>query len=868
MGQQNGKTALWALQPEQLLEQMKSSEKGISRDEAAKRLLQYGPNEIARKDKRSSIEIFASQFSSPLVVVLIIAAGIAYFLEPAAPTDTMVILAIVVMNAVLGFIQEFRAEKALRELRRYIPLKSKVLRDGEIIEIDSREIVPGDMVHLNIGDVVPADIRLLHAEDFTADESSLTGESVPVLKGTSAVDEKRDLPQFLTNIAFMGTTVQTGEGKGVVIAAGGGTFFGRTAAYLKHAGHETDFHRNIGKFGNMLLKAIVVMTALIFVANAWQNRGLLDSGLFALALAVGITPEMLPIIITISLSNGALKMAKKKVITKKLVSVEDLGNIDTLCCDKTGTLTEGALSLRNYVNLEGVKDERLVVYGMLCNSLSGEKRAKETGNAIDRAILQSSEAARLQPDAGKFTVLDDNEFDYGRRRISVVAKGSEGNILIVKGAPEAVLSASKFAKIRGRKEALSEEIESEIKSKISAFEEEGYTVIGVGEKKTAKQETTKEDETGLTFAGFLLFMDPPKKDAKESLRLFERLGVNIKIVSGDSPRITRKVCNEVELKIADGRVITGEELELLGEKEFEEYAWKYNVFARVTPEQKYRIVSMLNKEGHIVGFLGDGVNDAPALRAADVGISVDTATGVAKEAAEIILLQKSLGVLAEGITTGRKTFGNITKYILNTISANFGNMFTVALSSLFLPFIPLLPSQILLNNFVSDIPLITVSTDNVDKDFVRKPKRWDIRFISRFMIFFGLISTAFDLALIACLIFIFNAEPALFRTAWFVESCLSEIIITFAVRTRLPFFRSVPSKFLIIASLETIFVAVAVTYLAFGAEFFQFVPMPLEILGLIFGVLAAYFAAVEIGKRVFFRENRAQGNSSHAQQAF
>jgi Mg2+-importing ATPase len=456
---------------------------------------------------------------------------------------------------------------------------------------------------------------------------------------------------------------------------------------------------------------------------------------------VGITSEVLPIIMTITLSNGALRRAKEKVITKGLVSVEDFGNIDTLCCDKTGTLTEEELSLHDYLGLDERREDKLILYGLLCSSVEGGKGKKSFGNPMEKAIWENKKAKEIEAEVENYTIINRNEFDFERRRMSVLVKGDKSNILIVKGVPESILGVSDFAMVGGKETELSSDLVSAIKDKIAGYENDGYRVIALAERYTDQAETTKDDEKNLIITGFFLFLDPPKKTVGESLNILRRLGVSIKVISGDSPIITRKVCNDVGLLLVENKVVTGDELEQLDDDEFETYSMEYNVFARATPEQKYRIVLDLNREGHIVGFLGDGINDAPALRAADVGISVDTAAGIAKEAADIILLKKNLRVLAHGIIAGRKAFGNITKYILNTISTNYGNMITVAMSSLFLKFIPLLPSQILLNNFITDAPFLTISTDNVDREFLKRPKRWKIGFISRFMVYFGLIST-------------------------------------------------------------------------------------------------------------------------------
>lgn len=831
----------WVLPAKEILKLLKSSERGLSNGEAAKRLHEYGTNEIAKKEKRHGFEIFISQFRNPLVLLLIVSAIIAYLLGE--KIDSLVIIAIVLLNSLLGFFQEYKAERTLRILRKYVTLKSKVIRHGEKIEIDAKEIVPGDIVYLNIGDVIPADIRLIKVDELSTDEASLTGESLPVAKITEVVTAKSAIPQYLQNMAFMGTAVASGYGYGVVIATGSETFFGKTAAYLKQE-PETDFQKNIRIFSNFLLKVVLVMTAFVFGANAILGKPVIDSFLFALALAVGITPEVLPIIMTISLSNGALKMAKKNVIMKKLTAVEDFGNIDTLCCDKTGTITEGIITLEEYITLDRRKDEKILLYGLLCNNKN---------NPIDKAILEHKESKKLTSAFKKYTIVDENEFDFERRRMSVIAKTKQEKTLFVKGAAESVLSVCTSALIEGKKNELSPALLSKFRKEIEQYNFDGYRVIALAEKPTQKTETTKVDEKDMILLGFMLFLDPPKKDVKDALKTLQELGINIKILSGDHPLVTQKICNEVGLKIEGNKVIAGTDLEKLSDAEFEKYSNKYNIFARVTPEQKYRIVSYLNKEGHIVGFLGDGVNDAPALKAADIGISVDSAAPIAKEAADIILLKKSLKVLADGIIEGRKTFENITKYILNTISANYGNMFTVAISSLFLKFIPLLPSQILFINFLTDIPYLTVSTDHVDKLSLVKPKRWNFKLITNFMIYFGLISSAFDLTLIITLILL-KTQTAQFRTAWFIESTLSEIIIIFALRTTLPFFKSKPSKWLILSSFFAVLLAVGITYTTVGKTLFEFTNTPFPVIALIGFILLSYFIIIEITKKHFFKK--------------
>ncbi|MBP9717866.1 magnesium-translocating P-type ATPase [Candidatus Gracilibacteria bacterium] len=827
---------------EEAFKRFETSDKGLHASDAKARLLKNGANDISAKSQRQGLSIFISQFKSPLIFLLLGAAAFSFFLGDTI--DAYVIWAIVGLSAVLGFFQEYKAEQALRELKKLVTVRAKVIRDGSVIEIDAKELVPGDIVHMNIGDIVPADIRLFNIDDFSTDESPLTGESLPVAKKIEALDNHLSLPQDLVNMAFMGTSVASGLGEGVVVATGMQTFFGKTSAFLKEKTPETNFQKSIEKFGGMLLKVTFVMTLFILGTNAVLGKPFFDSLLFAIALAVGITPEMLPILMTITLSNGALKMAKLKVITKTLAAVEDFGNIDTLCCDKTGTLTEGTLTLSDYKNAEDKQDPQVLLYGVLCNSAQVGKGKKSYGNGIDMALLHSLAARHISAELKEYKTTDKNEFDFERRRMSVVVKKNSQHIFISKGAPEAVLEICKMTP-HERHAA---------EKQVMQYEEEGYRVIAVAEKRFNVDSSTKIDETNLKLVGFLLFLDPPKSTVKDSLHLLQQLGIAIKIISGDSALITHKICKEVGFAVAHDRVITGDELQKMSLRTFEHTIQTYNVFARVTPEQKYKIVSRLNKEGHIVGFLGDGINDAPALKAADVGISVDSATGIAKEAADIILLQKSLHVLAEGIMEGRKIFSNIMKYILNTISANFGNMFTVAASSIFLNFIPLLPSQILLNNFISDVPLFTIATDTVDPELIKRPRRWDIKLITRFMIYFGFLSTIFDLLLIVPLIFVAKVSPEMFRTAWFIESSLSEMLITFSIRTQMAFYKSRPSTWLWVSSVAAALVTFAIPYFAFGQEWFGFVPLSMGIIGFIIAILIGYFIAAEVGKKYFFKK--------------
>lgn len=835
----------WALPGPQVVQDFHSSTAGLEPQEAARRLVQRGPNVVARRFRRPGLRILLSQFTSPLILVLIGAAVVSRYLGESV--EASVILAIVLVNAALGFAQEYRAERALRVLQRFVTHTARVRRGGVMVEVSTDTLVPGDVVSIGLGDLVPADLRLLLVNQLSTDESILTGESLPVSKSTEPVAISCPAPEQ-TCVAFMGTAVAGGSGEGVVIATGASTQFGHSAAPLFARPRETDFQRSIRRFSDFLLVVIAAMTAFVFVANALLHKGLFDSLLFAIALAVGITPEALPVIVTVALSNGALRMAREKVVTRRLMSVEDLGNVDTLCCDKTGTLTEGTVSLHDHFDVDGMPDPDIVRLGLL-TATDPRSRSATAVDALDRALRRSAVAQSLLPTLDRYHIVSRNEFDFHRRRMSAIVRDHDHSTLVVKGSPETVLAACSHAAGSHGRQPLTAGLASRLRQRITLAEEQGYRVLVVAEKAAGSRTADVTEEAGLTARGFLLFLDPPKREAATSLRRLRKLGVDIKVMSGDSTLVTRRICADVGLVIAEERVITGAELDSLDATSFDDAARRCNVFARVTPEQKSRLVTSLSAAGHVVGFLGDGVNDVPALKAADVGICVNTGADVAKDAADIILLRKSLRVLAQGIVEGRKTFSNITKYVLNTVSANFGNMVTVAASSLFLTFIPLLPSQILLTNLVSDLPLVTISADNVDPDLLVRPRRWDLALIARFMVGFGLLSVAFDLLLIGGFLVVVRAGTDLFRTAWFVESACSEILVTFAIRTRHPFFRSRPGRWLLIASLITGALALILPFTSLGHAYFAFVSLrPGELLFVV-GVLVSYFVAAEGFKR-------------------
>lgn len=858
---------LWGATSAQVLSELKTTPNGLRKEEVGKRLREFGPNEVETVRRASTVRLFLSQFKSLLIYILLVATFIAALAGETA--DALIIVCIISVNATLGFVLERRSEKALEQLRKYVRYRAKVIRNGERLVVDSRELVPGDIVELTVGDIVPADLRLIECDNFTTNESTLTGESLPVEKSSGPISA-RPIPQELSNFAFMGTSVLSGVARGVVVATGRRTFFGRSAKYLYEEFGETEFTKNVKRFGGFLLEVVVVMTTFVFIANFTLGRPLIDSLLFALALAVGITPEAMPFVITVSLSLGSLKMAKRKVVVKRLEAIEDIGNVDVLCTDKTGTLTENVVTVESYFDAENKPSETVIeIAAAACDVTI--KRGRALGMPLDSAIcnyvLRKMGVGRI----AAYRRLQLIQFDFNRRRMSVVAEKEGKYLLICKGAPESVISVCRDVQIAGVAEPISNVLEN-LKEIYTTWSRSGYRVIAVAAKEVPEADVksgkkfTDEDERDLTFMGFVAFLDPPRKDAMRAIAAFRKLRVDLKILSGDEPNVTTEVCRSVGIEVKGGRVITGNDLEGMDEGQLREVVERHNVFARITPEQKVEIVRALRDNGHTVAFLGDGVNDAPALRVADIGISVDTAVDVAKEAADIMILKKSLSVIAGGIIEGRRIFGNTIKYIFNTISANFGNMLTVAFASTFLPFIPLLPTQVLLLNLLSDVPLLSISADNVDPEYLRSPGKWDIRFISEAMVFFGLISTLFDLVTMQVLRLLLLKSPQielLFRTGWFIESALSEMLVTFSIRTHKPFYRSRPSWLLITMSEIGVVIMLILVFTPIG-EPLKLIPLPAHLLTIVVTILASYFALVEFLKRFFFKRHGFGGPTPEA----
>lgn len=825
-----------SLAADQVLERMASSEAGLSEQEAAARLADLGPNAV-RTHRANGWAVLGRQFASPILILLLITAGLSLFLGDA--TNSIVIGVILLVSVGLGFTNEFRAERASEALHSRVTHRAVVLRGGTTQEVDVTALVPGDVVHLSLGAIIPADIRLLSTKNLLCDESILTGESQPADKDPAPVAAGSALGD-LASCAFMGTVIQSGGCTGVVVATGGRAEFGRIALGLGERQPQTEFQLGLKRFSFLLLQVAVVLTSLIFIANLLLQRPLIESLLFSLAIAVGITPQLLPAVVSTSLATGTRQLAKRKVLVKRLVCIEDLGDMDILVTDKTGTLTEGRISFTGALPVAPeMSDGGLLTLGLLATETDyTEARLSSAGqNPLDAALWESPGAAGFDP--ARFERLDLIDFDHQRRRTTVLVREAGGPPrLVTKGAPEDVL-------------ALCGPTPPAVQAMLDEQFDAGSRVVAVATRPAAGLgQLTPADETDLVLAGFLVFLDRPKANAKASLDELAALGITVKIATGDNAKVAEKVC--ADLGVLSGGTLTGVEIEKLSDAELTAAARTATIFARVSPEQKARIITLLRKSGGAVGFMGDGVNDALALHKADIGISVDSATDVAKDAADVVLMDKDLGVLAEGVREGRRIFANTIKYVLMGTSSNFGNMFSAATASVVLSFLPMLPGQILLNNLLYDSGQLAIPGDRVDKEQLRAPSHWNIAFIRRFMFLFGPISSLFDFATFALMLFAFHAVPGEFRAGWFIESIATQTLIIFAIRTRrVPFLRSRPSVGLLGASLGVVALGIFVP-LSPLAGVLGFDPLPVPFFLALLGMIVVYMFLVEFAKAWFF----------------
>ncbi len=839
-----GEVSAHTLPLQKLFEQLKCSEQGLTSEEAHKRLDKYGPNDTTGVKRSSGVVQFLRLFLNPLVAILLLAALVSAILGD--QINASIIIAIVLLSNILNFVQTYQSQNAVEKLRAKVSPTATVLRDGTWIELPRRELVPGDLIRLAAGDLVPADARLVHSADLHVQQAALTGESLPVDKDADDLDSPTESFAEAHNCVFLGTSVVSGTGTALIMTTGRATAFGDIAVRLASRAPETEFERGIKSFSRLIAETVFFLVLFIVLVGVLGHHQPFETLLFAISLAVGLTPEFLPMITTVTLGQGALRMAKQKVIVKHLESIQNFGSIDTLCSDKTGTLTSGETKLEGHLDLSGKESERVLLFGYLNSTC-------ETGikSPLDEAIL-----GYCSVDVSGYSKVGEIPFDFERRCLSVVVRQEGEILLIIKGAPESVLKWCSAYESDGERRPLdsaSDEARAKYVKMYRDLSAQGYRVLAVAYRSLPKQEVyRKTDEQDLVLLGFLTFADPPKADVAQVLQALKNDGVQVKIVTGDNELVTHHVCEQVGL--ASTRIVLGSELEQMTDPALAQVVEEVNVFARVSPAQKNRIILALKSRRHVVGYIGDGINDAPSLHAADVGISVSTGVDVAKDAAAIILLEQSLQVLHNGILEGRKAFGNVIKYLLMGTSSNFGNMFSMAGAYVFLPFLPMLPTQILLNNFLYDLSQVTIPTDNVDASYIKKPQHWDIGLLRRFMIFIGPISSIFDFLTFFLLLRVFQAGDVLFHTGWFVESLATQTLVLFIIRTAGNPLRSRPSRPLAITTLTIVAIGILLPYTPL-AGLLGFKPLPPLYFLFLAGMVMIYLLLVELVKRRLMRRN-------------
>jgi len=827
---------------EVLFEKFTTSIEGLREEDAQRRLIEHGYNEPAKKKKRTIFKQLLSMCANPLVVVLIIIAGFSIFFGE--KLSAVLVLLMAIMSVLLSFIQEHRAGKEAEKLSEMVKATSTVYRDKQPVEIKIREIVPGDVIDLFAGDIIPADLRVISCKDLFINQATLTGESFPIEKTAGPITPKTNSLSELTTLAFMGSTVVSGTGLGLVIKTGINTQFGELSRRLAAMRVETSFDKGIKQFTWIMIRFMILMVLAIFGINAFFKHNLMEAFIFSLAVAVGLTPEMLPMLVAINLSKGAIAMSNKQVIVKRLNSIQNLGAMDVFCTDKTGTLTLDEVVLEKHCDVTRTENEDVLRYAYV-NSFY------QTGlkNILDRAILKHAQVGMEQ-----LKKVDEVPFDFSRKLMSVVVGRNGTHTLIAKGSPEEIFKRCAYYELDGEIMDMEEMILTDLKIECDNLRLDGFRVLAVAYKDIHQVQAaySKNDELNLILKGYVAFLDPPKPSAKEAIAALKNLGIEVKVLTGDNELVTKTICSEVGLDIKG--LVTGEKVETLNDKELLDVVKITTVFARLAPLQKERIIHALQVHKHIVGYLGDGINDAPALKAADVGISVNNAVDIAKESADIILLKKSLMVLEDGVIEGRKTFGNIVKYIKMGSSSNLGNMLSMTGASLFLPFLPMLPIQILLNNFLYDLSQIAIPTDNVDPEYLEKPRPWNISNIRRFMIFLGPVSSIFDFATFGVLWFIFHASPQLFHTGWFLESLCTQTLVIHIIRTgKIPFLQSKPSRFLILTSLMIIAAGICMPFSPLARPFGFIVPPPVYFIALIL-IVSCYLVMVQEIKMWFVRK--------------
>jgi P-type Mg2+ transporter len=829
----------WSIPQTDLLTGLDARQEGLSSEDAKRRLISYGANLLTPPKRSHTFSLLIAQFKSPIILTLVFAAGLSMFLQD--PMDAAIIIFIVLIGGLLGFWQERSAVDAVNKLLAMVSIKTTVLRDGSPQDLPLEDVVPGDILILNAGDAVGADSLIIESKDFFVDEATLTGETYPVDKEIGLLSAETPL-SGRTNCVFMGTHVISGTAKAVVVFTGKQAEFGKISERLKLRPQETEFERGIQQFGYFLLEVTLALVVVVFAINVFFHKPVLESFLFSLALAVGLTPQLLPAIISINLAHGAKKMAGQKVIVKRLAAIENFGSMDVLCSDKTGTLTEGKVRMNAALDVEGNASDRIFFHGYLNAYFE-----QGFSNPVDEAIRSYK-----QQDISGYKKADEVPYDFIRKRLSILVEKDSRYLMVTKGTIPNILSICSLAETpKGDNVAIASMVQ-QIQQRFETLSSQGFRLLGLAYKDMGTQSVINKDtERDMIFLGFLLFFDPPKKGIAETIGRLKQLGVSLKIVTGDNRLVAAKVSHDIGMP--DVKVLSGSEIHEISDAALLQKVTETDIFAEMEPNQKERIILALRKAGHVVGYMGDGINDASALHAADVGISVETAADVAKESADIVLMEKDLAVLVQGVRAGRTTFANTLKYVFMATSANFGNMFSMAGASLFLSFLPLLPKQILLTNLMTDFPEMTIATDHVDSEMVDKPRRWNIAFIKKFMITFGLVSSIFDYMTFGVLIWILHATQAQFQTGWFMESVISASLIVLVIRSRRPFFKSRPGKYLFAA---TIIIAAVTLILPFSplGRIFGFASLPLSFLLMMGLIVMLYILMAELVKKIFYQK--------------
>ena len=817
---------------------------GLSSTEAEKYLREFGENTIYHRKKLRPFLMLLKKFNSPLLFLLMGASIISFFFGQRI--NAIILIVMILASVFLDFFNSYKSEKVAEKLVESVASTATVLRDGVKKEISLNHLVKGDIVELSAGDVVPADSIVLSADDFFVNQAVLTGESFPVEKFVA--DEKLILSDFVlklsdNTVVFMGTSVVTGYAIVEIVETGARAEFGKIADKLASTKLQTSFEIGLKSFSIFIVRLTLVMVVFVFLINAFYGKGVLDSFLFAAAIAVGLTPELLPVIMTVTLSHGSLRMAKKEVILKNLASVQNFGGMDVLCTDKTGTLTEDKIELVKCVNLNGVDSKNALLFAYLSSVYHTARKSP-----LDEAIQNHG---RL--DTSSYVKIDEIPFDFKRRRDSIVLDNGSDRYIVTKGAPESILSICANFENENDLVVFGDEIKKRTQEEYDKLSADGFRVLAIAMKKinqTAEVKYQQQEEESMTFVGFAAFLDPPKKSASSALEELGALAVEVKIITGDSEILTERICSDLNIQIRG--ILTGAILDTMSDEDLISKLDSTNIFARVDPEQKERIVKLLQKAGHTVGYMGDGINDAPVLKAADVGISVNNGVDVAKETADIILLNKNLHVLKDGVIEGRRTFQNTLKYIKMGFSSNFGNMFSMMGASVILPFFPMLSSQILVNNFLYDMSQMTIPTDTIDIEATKLPLKWNMKEFFKYIIVFGLVSSIFDFLTFYLLYGIFHMKDSQFQTGWFIESIATQVLVIFIIRTkRMPFFKSKPGKWVILSAVGIVVLAWIIPYTSLGI-FLSFAPLPPILLVAIFGLVLIYLIMVEMVKYFFY----------------